>query len=158
MSFQLDFLIDSYNLSFIHRLLRECYEEDPCAAPEQQLILQAKTPYPTVPCFSLLVPAGVGVSPVTLAEEAGQEVLPGGGPRLHPPALSIFLCPILTHLICSFHRQRPERDLAESLNRALPGGFGWLRSRACWVVVVAMEQQDKKQVSLVLSSASTYVT
>ncbi len=35
------------------------------------------------------------------------------------------------------------------LRAMLPGGVGWLRSRACWVAVVAMEQQDKKQVSLV---------
>lgn len=33
-------------------------------------------------------------------------------------------------------------------DRALPGAVGWLRSRACGVVVVAMEPQDKKQVSL----------
>lgn len=110
----------------------------------------SKNPNPySVPCFSPLVPAGVGVPPVTLAEEAGQEVLPGGGPRLHPPAFSIFLRPVLTHLICSFHRQPSEKDLSESLSRALPGAVGWLRRRACWVVVVAMEQQDKKQVSLI---------
>lgn len=111
------FLIELCHFWFIHRAVHECYEEDPCAAHEQQLTLQAKTknPYPTVPCFSLLVPAGVGVPPVTLAEEAGQEVLPGGGPRLHPPAFSVFLLPNLTHLICHYHRQR-----TESHERAAP--------------------------------------
>lgn len=105
-------------MSFIHRAVHECYKEDPCAAPEQQLILQAKTPYPTGPRFSLLVPAGVGVTPVTLAEGAGQEVLPGGGPRLHLPAFSIHLRPNLTHLICSSRRQRAESDPAEGLECA----------------------------------------
>lgn len=56
-----------------------------------------KTLYPTVPYFSVLVPGGVGVPPVTLAEEEGHEVLPGGGPRLHLPAFSNFLRPSLSH-------------------------------------------------------------
>ncbi|KAF3859073.1 hypothetical protein F7725_021472 [Dissostichus mawsoni] len=51
---------------------------------------------------------GVGLPPVTLAEEAGQEVLPGGGPRLHQPAFSIFLRSDLNYSICSFHRRRAE--------------------------------------------------
>ncbi|KAI9523828.1 hypothetical protein NQZ68_024350 [Dissostichus eleginoides] len=63
---------------------------------------------PRVPCSSLLAPAGVGLPPVTLAEEAGQEVLPGGGPRLHQPAFSIFLRSDLNYSICSFHRRRAE--------------------------------------------------
>lgn len=36
-----------------------------------------------------------------------------------------------------------------STDGALPGAGGFLKSRACGVAVVAMEQQDKKQVSLV---------
>lgn len=39
--------------------------------------------------------------------------------------------------------------LQSSTDRALPGAVGCLRSRACGVAVVVMEQQDKKQVSLV---------
>ncbi|KAI4802725.1 hypothetical protein KUCAC02_006303 [Chaenocephalus aceratus] len=58
----------------------------------------------------------VGLPPVTLAEEAGQEVLPGGGPRLHQPAFSIVLRSDLNYSICSFHR--PGR--AESLRAPLP--------------------------------------
>ncbi|KAM7371275.1 hypothetical protein PAMP_010761 [Pampus punctatissimus] len=68
---------------------------------------------------SCLCNQSVGVPPVTLAEEAGQEVLPGGGPRLHLPAFSIFLRPYLKHLICSFYRRRAERNPPKNLN----GGF-----------------------------------
>lgn len=101
------FFIDLCNFWFINRAVRERYEEDPCT---WVTIAQAtkKTPYPTVPSFSVLVPGGVGVPSVTLAEEAGHEVLPGGGPRLHLPAFSIFLRPSSSHFICCYARQGAE--------------------------------------------------
>lgn len=55
------FSIDCCYLSFIHRPLHACSGEDPCAAPEQQLILQKRRQKknvptnPTVPCWSLQV-------------------------------------------------------------------------------------------------------
>lgn len=75
--------------------------------------------------------------PVTLAEEAGQEVLPGRRPRLHPPAFSIFLRPYLNHLICSFCRRRAERDLPETL-KFVASRFGYCRAALTGLCQVAL--------------------
>lgn len=130
-------IIDLFHVSFIHRLLYESHEEGSSVTHGKQLTLQTKAPHvPELPPFrfSLLVPAAVGVAPVTLAEGAEQEVSPGGGPRLHRPAFSIpILRSHLSQLGCSFHRRWAERDPREraAADRAPPGGVGWSRSRAC---------------------------
>lgn len=147
------------NLSFIHRSLHERYEADLFGAPT--IILLNKKHIPEFPA-SLCGSCRVGHSSC----HTGWKGVAGGfvrpGPRLHPPAL----VPLSTSKLCDL--QLPQTVVGEILSRtpsacqiwtlqsgtdgALPGGVGCLRSRACWAVVVAMEPQDKKQVS----SASVY--
>lgn len=74
---------------------------------------------------------------VTLAEEAGRKVLPGGGPRLHPPAFSIFLRPYPNHPICSFHRRQAERDPPKTL-KFVASRFGYYRAALTGLCQVAL--------------------
>ncbi|KAA8581048.1 hypothetical protein FQN60_002629, partial [Etheostoma spectabile] len=94
----------------------------------------------------------VGVPAVTLAEEVGQEVLPGGGPRLHPSAFSIFLRPNLNYFICSFYRQWAERDRAEGLQCAVS------RFRHCRATLKGLWQPSSSNTAVKQSRAVMVLT